>query len=441
MKINRIGVHGLFGVFDHDIPLKESSGITIVIGENGLGKTVILEAVGAFFGTNFDYFEHLEFSDFYFHFTNGEVWTISKKKESEKSYLNLSRVEKDGKNRQHKMFYFSDPHTSEMAPWNKSYQWHMEMALEHGAVDPNSREEWVARRIFLDRERARRHQMPHKIQHPSLPTAVRDAINSINIKIIETQRIITAKERNSDAYINTVEKYSKELVARITAVAKTASEAATELDTTYPNRLVAKLRQGTNDSFEELSAALINLGERRKMLSSLGLVENTHDADLLQDSSEKKDLLNPLKLYIDDSHKKLAPYSDVAHKIDLFTGIVNKRFKHKKLEIQKNKGFVFRSTVKKDGKGNFETISATKLSSGEQNELVMFYELIFNSQIGDMILIDEPELSLHISWQNKFINDLKEVTSMNKVSIIIATHSPDIIDENWDLKVELLGVE
>ncbi len=71
----------------------------------------------------------------------------------------------------------------------------------------------------------------------------------------------------------------------------------------------------------------------------------------------------------------------------------------------------------------------------------MFYELIFNTKVGDMIFIDEPELSLHITWQNKFINDLKEVTSMNSVAVVIATHSPDIIDKNWDLRVELEGLE
>ena len=99
------------------------------------------------------------------------------------------------------------------------------------------------------------------------------------------------------------------------------------------------------------------------------------------------------------------------------------------------------SSLKRDENNNHEEIAPSKLSSGEQNELVLFYKLIFHAAKGDMILIDEPELSLHISWQNKFIQDLIEVTSINDVSIIIATHSPDIIDENWDLKVELLGVE
>lgn len=87
------------------------------------------------------------------------------------------------------------------------------------------------------------------------------------------------------------------------------------------------------------------------------------------------------------------------------------------------------------------TIPSSGLSSGEQNELILFYKLIFNSQKNDLILIDEPELSLHISWQNKFIEDIKDIISINGLSVVIATHSPDIIGENWNLRVELKGVE
>ena len=133
--------------------------------------------------------------------------------------------------------------------------------------------------------------------------------------------------------------------------------------------------------------------------------------------------------------------SDCCTALALFMDIINKRFKHKKLEINHENGFVFRSTIKKDKSEKYETMLPSKLSSGEQNEIILFYKLIFNSKSGDMILIDEPELSLHISWQNKFIKDLEDVTSMNDVNIVIATHSPDIIDENWDLKVELVGLE
>jgi predicted ATP-binding protein involved in virulence len=71
--------------------------------------------------------------------------------------------------------------------------------------------------------------------------------------------------------------------------------------------------------------------------------------------------------------------------------------------INKEQGFVFTSTL--TGK----QIPLTRLSSGEQHELVLFYELLFKIQPNSLILIDEPEISLHISWLNKFIKDLEEV--------------------------------
>jgi predicted ATP-binding protein involved in virulence len=278
-------------------------------------------------------------------------------------------------------------------------------------------------------------------QQKKHPQWLDEGFEKVSIKIIETQRIITVKERGGDAYINTVKKFSDDLVQRISVVEKESNNISTELDASYPNRLMKKLREGEADTLDVLNAALSQLDERRRLLSSVGLIEDLPDSDLLKMDGEDLVLMNPVKLYIDDSHKKLAPYDDISKKIELYKGIINLRFKHKNIEINRENGFLFRSRVKRDEKGILERIPSSSLSSGEQNELIMFYELIFNTKVGDMIFIDEPELSLHISWQNKFINDLKEVTSMNSVAIVIATHSPDIIDKNWDLRVELEGLE
>lgn len=78
-----------------------------------------------------------------------------------------------------------------------------------------------------------------------------------------------------------------------------------------------------------------------------------------------------------------------------------------------------------------------KLSSGEQEILVLFYKLIFESDV-NIILIDEPEISLHISWQKEILNDFKKIIELNRnIHVIIATHSPQILSDNWDLQVDL----
>ena len=104
------------------------------------------------------------------------------------------------------------------------------------------------------------------------------------------------------------------------------------------------------------------------------------------------------------------------------------------MSIDKKTGFVFNSSITN------KNIPLSGLSSGEQHELVLFYQLLFNTEPNSLLLIDEPEISLHISWQNHFIDDLRDVIKLNNFSAIIATHSPDIINKNWDLTVKLKGI-
>ena len=79
----------------------------------------------------------------------------------------------------------------------------------------------------------------------------------------------------------------------------------------------------------------------------------------------------------------------------------------------------------------------TQLSSGEQHEVVLLFELIFKAKDNVLVLIDEPELSLHIAWQKTFLSDLQKIIKLQNISVILATHSPQIINSNWDLVVDL----
>jgi predicted ATP-binding protein involved in virulence len=445
--LKKISVVKLFGVFDHDIPLNKT-GITIVIGENGLGKTVILEATNAFFGRNFGFFRDLEFQRIIFTFDNQEAWEITKSKQEQGTFLMLNRITstKESKSKPIKIAEMDSKESARNSRNTPDLDLRRRYDFFRYEVEIMERSQAAGLRWGeLERDRVMHEMMRRDLlldaTNIDLPKWFVDALALVKVKLIETQRLITAKERGGELYINTVAKSSKELTEQISSIEKTASAISTELDSTYPNRLVRNLRSNTIEPFKELNDSLSKLDALRKRLSSLGLIESNQDSDLLQISGDQRELVGALKLYIEDSHNKLAPYDDISRRIQLFMAIVNTRFKHKTLEVNKKDGFVFKSKIKRNAAGNLETISPKKLSSGEQNELILFYELIFKSSPGDMILIDEPELSLHISWQNKFIDDLKAVTSINGVSVVIATHSPDIIDENWDLRVELLGVE
>ena len=59
-----------------------------------------------------------------------------------------------------------------------------------------------------------------------------------------------------------------------------------------------------------------------------------------------------------------------------------------------------------------------------QEQIVQIVASVANTEPNTLILIDEPELSLHVDWQIKFIDNLLQLA--DDKMLIIATHSPDI---------------
>ncbi|HCB3387528.1 TPA: AAA family ATPase, partial [Klebsiella pneumoniae] len=81
------------------------------------------------------------------------------------------------------------------------------------------------------------------------------------------------------------------------------------------------------------------------------------------------------------------------------------------------------------------------LSSGEQNQIVLLFNLIFDLATQKVILIDEPEISLHVAWQQTFLDSLKKIQKINEYEkVIIATHSPQVISKNWPLTYDLFEI-
>jgi len=82
-------------------------------------------------------------------------------------------------------------------------------------------------------------------------------------------------------------------------------------------------------------------------------------------------------------------------------------------------------TTKESNEKSLFTIN--ELSTGEKTLLSKVLYLYFQDYKDKVILIDEPELSLHPSWQNKVLKIYENFAKQNNCQIIIATHSPQII--------------
>ena len=70
------------------------------------------------------------------------------------------------------------------------------------------------------------------------------------------------------------------------------------------------------------------------------------------------------------------------------------------------------------------------LSSGEQNRILLAVKILSKAEDRCVILIDEPEISLHLHWQMDFHKSLKKMLhDIKNFHVVVATHSPIIVAE------------
>ena len=90
-------------------------------------------------------------------------------------------------------------------------------------------------------------------------------------------------------------------------------------------------------------------------------------------------------------------------------------------------------------------IPVTALSSGEKHILLQLFELIFDGKAGDLVMIDEPELSFHPAWLNVFISILERIQNFKfeegrQMQIVLATHSTMLVGGRWDDTLDLYSL-
>ncbi|WP_447952690.1 AAA family ATPase [Sphingopyxis chilensis] len=91
--------------------------------------------------------------------------------------------------------------------------------------------------------------------------------------------------------------------------------------------------------------------------------------------------------------------------------------------------------VKVEGLPGNQPISS--LSSGEAQLFVILTNLAFNksAQKANVFIIDEPELSLHVFWQEMFVDSA--LSANENIQFVMATHSPSIIMERTDCCIDI----
>ena len=74
-------------------------------------------------------------------------------------------------------------------------------------------------------------------------------------------------------------------------------------------------------------------------------------------------------------------------------------------------------------------ISIYELSSGEKQMLYILWKVLLHNQKPYILFLDEPEISLHIDWQESLISKIRLLNP--NCQVIIATHAPSVLLDGW----------
>lgn len=284
--------------------------------------------------------------------------------------------------------------------------------------------------------------------HPTTPPWLQEAIGAADTHLIETQRLLSFEDQDDLRYRNrphaakstsVVDTDAEDLSERIGNILTEYANEAQKLDESFPKRIIDVFSEepdhesmATVTVESQIRERLSALSKKRDKLVEVGLIGETISEPIQPSNIFQEEILSKfLSVYIEDTEQKLGVFDDIYEKIRLFKQIIDEHFSFKRIDFSKQSGIL----IKDEDTG--AKIPLSELSSGEQHELVLIYELLFKVKDGSLILIDEPELSLHVGWQKKFISDIQKIQRLKHMTFVIATHSPQIINDKWELVQDL----
>ena len=428
-RLQRVEVEGLFGIYDHRFDLELNSRVTLLHGPNGVGKTTILKMVNALLTERFGYFRTIPFSRLLLGFEDGAELEVNKESAEDDPDVGTVRLMANGK-----------PETSPIGFTTSGAD---AIAAQIEYLAPAGDNAWVDLR---DGERLTDAEVMvrfgrRRLGYPS--PADRDVqwlhefLGAAESYFIEAQRLVrsqyfTGWPRRQEAPISRVVECSRDIKRRIDDTMADYGRQAQSLDQSFPQRLLQRDASNANLPVEEIRERMSSLDRKTDALKEIGILDETpmHRFQVVDDIDMPQ--AGVMTLYVQDTEEKLQVLEDLAKRVRLLLESLNGKFRHKKVRVDREAGLA----VAGDGS---DALPLDSLSSGEQHELILHYDLLFRVPSNTVVLLDEPELSLHIEWQSKFLDDLMEIVKLSRFDALVATHSPYIVGERDELMVELSG--
>lgn len=436
-----IKVVGLFGRLDISIPFDKK--VNIYIGENGLGKTTILNCIYFILNKDMASLRDIEFSEIHVKFRDEKsVHQIDMT--DILSYLNKYEYE-------NKL-----DHTINFIINESSLVFSRELSNSDDSI------EYLIRRLSDELDipfyRARREVLSYINRNENLvarsakstkrgdPAKIDKLFASITKNIKEKILYLPTYRRIEDDFSKLNidgEKFKKRDVLIKFGMADVQNLIDNTLD---------EIRKEAMDGFTKMTGVLLKQYSKNEDVDQKQMCSGDIDGEALKitlnrigdkiDNGDKSKIitlhaskkiyeakysyLHDLLLKLIDNYQLQKKYDD---KIKNFAYTCNKYLNEKKIDYNESE-LSLKIRLNSDSNESHD-IKLKKLSSGEKQIISLFSKLYLDDEKDNIVIIDEPELSLSIKWQSMLLPDI--MRSMKCSLLVTVTHSPFIFNNEFDM--------
>ena len=418
MLISRLTICNLFGFYTYELDFASmESSVMLITGPNGYGKTTILKILAHLNVSNLYFFYKLRFDSIQVAFAGGDVLRISRMPDDEVASPDeeLKDVKLSKKEQVHFVWVRNNKEVASLR-YSDAEIYKALRKLRYTNPELNGmlqRRRWASG--GLDEFLLKYKELNETIAENQGQDGFIMQLQTLRATFIPANRIYSVKSHPVEDVVARMKDFLENIRKRYVDESKSD-------DALLIQELLSD--SGTGISEQEYEQKCKGVRELLSQFSSYIPIQ-------IEIPPYKEQNSAILSYYMSRLERKLQKFADEIAKVSLFDRMLkSKRFANKRIVFSPQHGI----KVTMDAG---DAIDATSLSSGEQNELVMLYQLIFEVSNQSVLLIDEPENSLHVAWQKMVVSDLASIAAVKKLQLLVATHSSTIVSQGRAQAVDL----
>ncbi|MBJ8433647.1 AAA family ATPase [Acinetobacter pittii] len=445
MKIKKLYIDGMFGDFTYNLNFEDiKDNVIILTAPNGYGKSTILKIIDDFFNMKFDDLFDESFNLFTIEFDD-QIVTVVKENNLLVIYYGLGKVVEINKN----IFRDNKKKFNNILKNELSY---MKKVKNNLWIDTRD-DEVINTREMLERYN---YIFPEDIVHVKLDDDLLQLLER-DVFFVDADRLNNINVSENNQEYSAINKLSKSIRQLMVDVKEKQYAISMDQSSNFPEKVMSLLSEDIDIDVTKTINKIVKITRfdreynENEIFGNLNLNPNIIGKLRNEQIYDNKAFLMVLSSYLDDIIQRIDTCAELAERINLFKESVNSLLQFKNIDIhpafglivekkkdkdrvQDEKEIVDKKKIKSFNNGDF---SINLLSSGEKHLIILLGDLIFNTKYGSVVLIDEPEISLHAAWQKKLLGLIEKISQINNFNVLIATHSFTLINGNWDNTIEL----